>query len=164
MNFLVQLNWPEGQVQREYTVYLIHLFSRSISLLSQATSPQDIKKNTEQSFYTAPVKPDPIAQQLLPQIIIDSPRGTLQEHLVQPGDTLSEIAQAAYKDTSISLPSAMLIIHSENQRSFMRNNINLLKVGSLLRIPDQSIIEDRIGDAIAEVNSQNQEYDFSPES
>ena len=159
LNFLVQLNWPEGQIQREYTVLLDPpVFAVNKPILSEAASLQDIKKNTEQSFYNAPVKPDPIAQQLLSQSIIDTPRATLQEHLVQPGDTLSEIALAAYKETSIPLPSAMLIIQRENPRAFMRNNINLLKVGSLLRIPDQPIIEERIGDAIAEVNSQNQEY------
>ena len=46
LNFLVQLNWPEGQIQREYTVLLDPpVFAVNKPTLSEATSLQDIKKH-----------------------------------------------------------------------------------------------------------------------
>jgi FimV-like protein len=52
------------------------------------------------------------------------------------GDTLWDIALATRPDRSISIPQMMLAIQRENPEAFLGGNINRLKAGYRLRIPD----------------------------
>ena len=78
-------------------------------------------------------------------VTIPSPRRTVTQGqlqgnkygMTQRGDTLWSIARRAIsaKD-AISVQQAMLAIHRANPEAFINENINLLKAGYVLRIPD----------------------------
>ena len=70
-----------------------------------------------------------------PTEVFDAPEGEL---LVEQGDTLSEIAMQAKADSAASLAQAMIAIQRANPEAFIQENINLLKRGAVLRIPDRS--------------------------
>jgi len=81
---------------------------------------------------------------------------TLGEHVVSSGDTLFAIAKSASQSSSVSVNQMMMAIQQANPDAFSRNNINLLKKGSVLRIPDvgeaQSITT---AEARKEISNQN---------
>ena len=78
------------------------------------------------------------------------------DRMTQSGDTLWKIALAARPDRSTSVQAMMLAIQSRNPDAFMNQNINRLKAGYVLVMPDQDDLN-RISfeSAVAEVASQN---------
>jgi len=63
---------------------------------------------------------------------------TAGEYVVGSGDTLFEIAKSASQSSSVSVNQMMLAIQQANPDAFSQNNINLLKKGAVLRIPDSA--------------------------
>ena len=55
---------------------------------------------------------------------------------VVAGDTLYKVAKNASQSSSVSINQMMIAIQQANPNAFGRNNINLLKKGAVLRIPD----------------------------
>lgn len=106
LSFLLELKWPEGRVLREYTVFLDLPPRRS----SQSSS-------------------NPSGRGLQPfgEVAID-------QYRVAPNDTLGGIA-AALKPSELTIDQMMLAIKAANPNSFMRDNINGIRVGVLLDIP-----------------------------
>jgi len=80
-------------------------------------------------------------------------------HVIK-GDTLWSIAAAEFKDSGHSMSQVMLAIQRMNPESFAENNINILKVGTVLRAPTAEQLG-RISEreALAEVLEQNGLWD-----
>ncbi len=55
---------------------------------------------------------------------------------VVAGDTLYKVAKNASQSSSVSINQMMIAIQQANPNAFGRNNINLLKKGAVLRMPD----------------------------
>ena len=106
LSFLLELKWPEGRVLREYTVFL-DLPPRRSSQSSSNSSGRGL--------------------QPLGEVAID-------QYRVAPNDTLGGIA-AALKPSELTIDQMMLAIKAANPNSFMRDNINGIRVGVLLDIP-----------------------------
>lgn len=78
------------------------------------------------------------------------------DYVVNKGDTLSEIANNSRTSDEMSLNQMMLAIQQANPDAFIKNNINLIKTGAVLRMPkedDVSIVS--VAEARAEVSKQN---------
>ncbi len=58
------------------------------------------------------------------------------EHVVVGGDTLYKIAKNSRPSSSVSINQMMVAIQQANPKAFARNNVNLLKKGAVLRMPD----------------------------
>lgn len=106
LSFLLELKWPEGRVLREYTVFLDLPPRRSSQSLSN---------------------PSGRGLQQFGEVAID-------QYRVAPNDTLGGIA-AALKPSELTIDQMMLAIKAANPNSFMRDNINGIRVGVLLDIP-----------------------------
>ena len=106
LSFLLELKWPEGRVLREYTVFLDLPPRRS------SKSPSDVNGRGAQRFG---------------EVAID-------QYRVAPNDTLGGIA-AALKPAELTIDQMMLAIKAANPDSFMRDNINGIRVGVVLAIP-----------------------------
>ncbi len=79
---------------------------------------------------------------------------TSDEHEVVAGDTLYEIA-SKYKAPDVTVDQAMLSILRYNPDAFIRDNINSVKKGFVLRIPDRdSMLQIDSAQAMAEVRQQ----------
>jgi pilus assembly protein FimV len=74
-------------------------------------------------------------------------------------NTLWYIAEAMHPNISSSIPQVMLAIVKKNPEAFYNNNVNALKAGYVLRIPDKDLI-DQISEADAdkEVKLQYQRW------
>jgi hypothetical protein len=79
-----------------------------------------------------PVPRRPVRSQ--PQAATATPIAPDSSYLVQPGDSLSEIAQRLQGRT-IALQPAMTMIYDANPEAFEEGDPNLLRAGSLLAIP-----------------------------
>ena len=106
LSFLLELKWPEGRVLREYTVFLDLPPRRSSESSSDSTGRE---------------------RQRFGEVAID-------QYRVAPNDTLGGIA-AALKPSDLTIDQMMLAIKAANPDSFMRDNINGIRVGVLLAIP-----------------------------
>lgn len=173
LNFLVQVQWPSGKLLREFTLLMdLPVFasekvapvqstsSVSSSQYSQPSQSYESEEtaapqqqqgnpayNPRSSYEQAPARPE--VQNVAPTYSEDSYR-------VRANDTLWEIAAAVRPDRSVSIHQTMLAIQRENPEAFINNNINLLKSGQILRIPDRGDMAD-LGKraAVREVAIQN---------
>ncbi|MFL0799920.1 MAG: hypothetical protein K6L80_05690 [Agarilytica sp.] len=167
INFLIQVQWPSGKLLREYTLLMdLPVFSNeaapSVQTSSSAPSTQT-SQPAQQAAATAPASsssynprssyeqapPRPTAQEVSPTYTDDS-------YQVRANDTLWEIAASVRPNRSVSIHQTMIAIQRENPEAFINNNINLLKSGQILRIPDQDDMADLVQrEAVREVAVQN---------
>jgi pilus assembly protein FimV len=79
---------------------------------------------------------------------------------VKNGETLWKIASNWSRGSGMDINKVMIAIQRENPSAFMKNNINLLKRGAILRMPEAADV-DTISTATAnnEVASQTDEFE-----
>ncbi len=78
---------------------------------------------------------------------------------VQPKESLYRIA-LKYRRQGVTISQLMMSIFRENPEAFAQNNINRLKVGAILRIPDfETVTATAPRDAFAEATSQIETYE-----
>ncbi|MVV49059.1 peptidoglycan-binding protein [Pseudomonas sp. PB120] len=131
VKFLVQVMWPNGRLLRDYSVLLD----------PSKFSPQTVD---------AAAQPAPTQTVTAPVTGATKPT----QYTTTPRDTLWEIAAKARNGGSVQ--QTMLAIQALNPDAFIDGNINRLKTGQVLRLPDQtqstSLPQPK---AIAEVAAQN---------
>ncbi|MBP5958441.1 FimV family protein [Pseudomonas anatoliensis] len=134
VKFLVQVMWPNGRLLRDYSVLL------------------DPSKFSPQ---TADAAAQPAPSQTITAPTTGATHST--QYTTTPRDTLWEIAAKAR--TGGSVQQTMLAIQALNPDAFIGGNINRLKVGQVLRLPDsvQSTALPQSA-AIAEVAAQNEAW------
>ena len=134
VKFLVQVMWPNGRLLRDYSVLL------------------DPSKFSPQTADAA-AQPAPA-----PTIAAPTTGATHRgQYTTTPRDTLWEIAAKARNGGSVQ--QTMLAIQALNPDAFIGGNINRLKTGQVLRLPDpvQSTALPQSA-AIAEVAAQNEAW------
>ena len=108
LNFLVELKWPEGRVLREYTVFL------------------DLRPRPNVGPEKRRVSRDSLR--------VPENRLSSGEYRVAPNDTLGAIA-ARFRGEGVSIDQMTLAIKDANPGKFLRDNINGIRAGVLLKIP-----------------------------
>jgi pilus assembly protein FimV len=181
VTLLVEAAWARGRLVREYTVLLDPpVFMPSQETPAPVTTPQSattaegrIERPQTPEPRPAPTRPAVIpAPEPVPELtpvpqapaaerreespsdqVIASPGG---EYVVQRNDTLSKIAASA--NPGGRLNRTMIAVFRGNPQAFA-GNINRLRAGSVLRIPELSEIEAVTTDeAASEVSRQNAEW------
>jgi pilus assembly protein FimV len=131
VKFLVQVMWPNGRLLRDYSVLLD---PSKFSPQTADAAAQPAPSQTVTAPVTGATKPS--------------------QHTTTPRDTLWEIAAKTRNGGSIQ--QTMLAIQALNPDAFIDGNINRLKTGQVLRLPDQvqstNLPQPK---AIAEVSAQN---------
>ncbi len=161
LNFLIELHWPSGRLLREYTALLDPpLFSEAAQAsIQQATTsaPTTTTVNIEPAQPKSYNPPSSSAQSAQAPVSNDKKDGTVR---VKKNDTLWGIAKENRPDRSVTVRQTMVAIQQHNPQAFINNNINLLKSGQVLRIPETEEIR-RIssGDAYAETVRQTREWE-----
>ena len=155
LNFLVEVLWPNGRLLREYTLLLDPpLYSPQPSV---AAAPQLPVAAPAPRPAAAPVTtPASAAPAAAPRPAAPAPASRAisgNEYRTTANDTLWEIAQRV---DGGSVNQAMLAIQDLNPDAFIGGNINRMKSGQVLRLPDEQQIRSRSNaEAIAQVAEQN---------
>ncbi len=152
LNFLVEVLWPNGRLLREYTLLLDPpLYSPQTAAAAAPAVVAPRQQATAQvSRPAAAPSVTPVARPAT------STAGALQggEYKTTANDTLWEIAERVRGSNSVH--QAMLAIQDLNPDAFIGGNINRLKRGQVLRLPEQQQIGGRSrAEAIAQVAEQN---------
>ncbi len=179
VTILVEATWSRGRRLREYTV----LLDPPVLLPAPATAPAVQPAQTRPSESNAggsinraqqPARPapqptpprsapapaptsapTPTTTRVPPRTPAATPSGSYGP--VQRSETLWAIAEQ-HRPSDVSMNQMMVAIYEANPRAF-GGNMNLLLVGSTLRLPEGAAVEQlAVADANAEVQKQNDEW------
>ena len=175
VNFLIEVDWGQGRLVREYSALVsapgtlaaagqpvidapVAAPTDTIARPAQpvvATPPESVP--AERAPLPAPPRapaPAPVAAAPAPQV---APGDALAP--VRRGQSLSQVAAPLARAQGYTLDQAMVALLRANPEAFINGNINLLKQGAVLRVPEsaeaQTIRED---EAAALVRSQIAEW------
>ena len=145
LNFLIELNWANGRMIREYTVLLdppLYDPVRKPQVAKTAPAPQP------------PPTPSPVVDEPLPSARPSPPSsppptvdytpstysGGETIGPVAANDTLWRLADA-HRPADVSVQQMMMALFLANQDAFGNNNINFLKRGAVLRMPSREQLD-----------------------
>lgn len=170
LNFLVEVDWPNGHLLREYTILLdppvfmtqpasaasapfnqnastgfrpdsgssanvVPVMMPGLSVTSSSRPADTVAPSPVTQAATTPAfMPAPMVQQ---QTSINQPAGSYR---IKTGDTAWSLADAMRPDQSISVEQMMIAMLRSNPESFINENVNGLKRGYILRVPDYNQI------------------------
>jgi pilus assembly protein FimV len=146
VTLLVEANWPRGRLLREYTVLLDPPVYAPGPAASEpvAAAPRVSSGGATSTRASAPVAATTIEPSRPPAPVSEAPAAAPSiepgsTYRVRKNDTLWEIASAANPGSRSNVNRAMVSIFQNNPEAF-DGNINILRSGSTLRIPDASQI------------------------
>ena len=137
LNFLVEVNWPKGRLVREYTVLLdppVTLPRRPQPITAPIASASSVARPSA----TPAATPRPAGS---PSAVSPAVAGG-EYGPIQPNATLWSIAKGLRSEGE-SVEQVMMALLDHNPNAFINGNINLLKAGEVLRIPDQQATQGR---------------------
>ena len=159
VDMLLELTWNSGRLVREYTFLLDPAELRATQPAqvtaapasqparqpSPSSQPAPASQPARQASQPAPAAPQPqAAQPARPKIerqeTATAPAAPASRYKVKAGDTLGRIA-AQVKPVDISLDMMLVALYRANPDSFIGNNMNRLKSGQILSVPDSDAIK-----------------------
>ncbi|MCX7185046.1 MAG: hypothetical protein NTW90_07425 [Nitrosospira sp.] len=152
LSMLIELNWASGRLLREYTVLLD---------LPETDRPQPVAPVIQAAPVIQSVPTEPPAVETEP-VMVEKPDAPIKDFIsdkkpaipepvpvgrtggttygpIRSGDTLSRIARQVAPD-GVNLNQMLVALHRANRDAFSGNNINRLKAGPILRVPDSDEI------------------------
>jgi pilus assembly protein FimV len=159
VDMLLELSWNSGRLVREYTFLLDPAELRATQSAQVAATPVDVGQGSRSSAPAgqparqasaqvapaAPSAPPPAraAQPAGPKVERSeqaaAPAAAQSQYKVKSGDTLGRIA-AQVKPVDISLDMMLVALYRANPDAFIGNNMNRLKSGRILSVPDSDAI------------------------
>ncbi len=173
LDFLVEANWPKGRLLREYTVLLDPPVTAPARVAATPAGPaikpaakpapkpvaQQPEKPAAATAAPAPAPAAAVATSPLPEPAPTAPVASADQYgPVAVGETLSGIARSVRPGEDLN--RVMLALLKSNPEAFFRDNVNALKRGAILRVPDASEIR-AIGtaaEAAAQVRAQVEDW------
>ena len=174
VDLLVELNWASGRLVRQYTFLLDPAEYKGPQPIAAAppavaASPAPQARPVEQPkapevTAAAPPAPaptptpapaEPAAEKPAAPALVAEPTGTYE---VKQGDTLGKIA-AQYKPEGVTAQQMLVALYRANEDAFINKNMNLVRAGRVLTIPDRAAAEAVAPpDANKIVNAQFQDF------
>ena len=165
LNFLLELNWSNGRLLREYTVLLDppiydpHRGSITPPPSAAVDAPPEVPASAEVADDVEAVQE---AAEAPMDMVIPSGEYVTGRELgpMIATDTLWSIATAARPDESVTVQQMMLALLRANPEAFSDANINMLRRGAILRLPELAELgTESVSEAFAEVKRQNQVWE-----
>ena len=155
LSVLIELNWSSGRLLREYTVLLDPIDSAP----PQPVAPVVAETTLEPVESASLIEEKPAKQVEEPKQNTTNPAKTAKTvkgtHVpVNRGDTLTAIASQVLP-SGVDLNQMLVALYRANRDAFIADNMNLLKTGAVLQIPEDSeIAAIKKSEARAEVRVQ----------
>ena len=149
LDLVLEANWASGRTVRDYTLLLDPPSQRPAAAAPSVAAAPVV---TAPVVPAAPVRPQAITRPAAAPVAPAAPRPPAQAAApavrtapsdksltVQRGQTASKIA-GDYKPANVSLDQMLLALLRANPNAFVNGNINRLRAGAVLTVPDQSEI------------------------
>ena len=133
VDMLLELSWANGRLVREYT-FLLDPADLRATQSAQVAPPQPVRPQV-QATPAAPVQRQPAQPAATPP----APKAAAAEYRVRAGDTLGDIARQLKPD-EVSLDVMLVALYRANPDAFIGNNMNRLRSGTILTVPDSNAI------------------------
>ena len=155
LNFLIEAGWSKGRLFREYTVLLdpplYDPYQRSTPVAD--TSAPVVEPVMETEYEVSDV--EEVEETEIDSTPVMSSYSGEDYGPTESSDTLWSIAKQMRPDTSTSIQQMMMALLRTNPEAFLNNNINGLKRGLILRMPETDEISALSNqEALSEVKSQ----------
>src|SRR5262245_40471885 len=158
LDLLIELNWTSGRLVRQYTFLLdpAEYKSQVAAAPPKAAAPEARAVETPRPpevAAAAPPAPAPAPAEQQPPVpaeqqpsapapavspsLVREPAATYE---VKRGDTLGKIAQQNLPD-GVTLQQMLVALYQANEDAFIRKNMNLVRTGRILTIPDRTAVE-----------------------
>jgi pilus assembly protein FimV len=152
LDILVELQWASGRLVREYTFLLDPPEYKASQFVSPAPSVMPTEKPAaaptepveERPLEAAPPSPPPAvtpapAPAAAPKPAAAAPESKPVTREVKKGDTLGAIARENLT-RGITYNQMLIALYRANRDTFIRDNINLVRAGKILEIPDHDTV------------------------
>lgn len=144
LDFLVELNWPAGRLVREYTFLLDPpeiAAKQTARPVAEARVVETVRgaASAEGRQASGSMGARPSAQ---PRVAADTAARPADGNgrVVQPSETLRKIANETQYD-GVSLEQMLVGLFRHNPDAFLGENVNRLKAGAILNVPEKSVVE-----------------------
>ncbi|WP_299022667.1 FimV/HubP family polar landmark protein, partial [uncultured Tepidimonas sp.] len=145
LDLVVQARWAGGELLRGYTLLLDPPDLRPPSPVAPAVASAPPAPPPPAVAETQPAQPAPPAQPPAPTLATpqriaptERPAAQSQRITVRPGETAGRIA-AEHKPADVTLEQMLVALLRANPQAFIRNNINLVRAGAVIDLPDTAV-------------------------
>lgn len=138
LNFLIEARWTAGRLLREYTLLMdLPTFDEEAAPASVTSAPS-VRPQESAAPATVPRAAPSAGSSATSARAPVAPKPSLSgdEYEVRANDTLWEIALRARADSNVSVHQSMMALYRANPEAFINGNINKLRRGQVLRVPD----------------------------
>ncbi len=140
LNFLIEARWTAGRLLREYTLLMdLPTFEEDGAARAVQSATTTVPKAASRPAATTEVsanQPTTARTSSGSGAVSRKPALSGKEYEVRGNDTLWEIALRARPDSSVSVHQSMMALYKANPEAFISGNINRLRRGQVLRVPD----------------------------
>ncbi|UCV10804.1 hypothetical protein KI614_11525 [Dechloromonas denitrificans] len=158
LDFLMELNWPAGRLVREYTFLLDppEIAAKQVARpVAEARVVETVRgggaqvERTERAERPPEIAERPkVSKPAARPVVEDKPQPVPEKKATEPadgrvvhsGDTLRKIA-AETRVEGVSLDQMLVGIFQKNPDAFIGNNMNRLKAGAILGLPEKTELE-----------------------
>lgn len=168
IDLMIELTWSAGRILREYTALLDPPGVGSMPLgqvapkVSAAPKMRPAPKAPEvpaaplapaspavevapkppvSAPMSEPIAPAPTAPaQVAPAPTAGEKAGVKEYGPIERGETLGKIARSVMPE-GVTLEQMLLALYRANEEAFIRKNLNLVRAGKILRVPDRDEVE-----------------------
>lgn len=149
VDMLLELTWTNGRLVREYT-FLLDPADLRTAQAPQVAAPVDVRSQRPAAQAPAAAAAAPSAAPAAPRqaprtapresaSVQDAPAAA-DSYAVKRGDTLGRIA-GRLKPADVSLDMMLVALYRANPDAFAGNNMNRLKSGTILSVPDANTVK-----------------------
>lgn len=136
LDFLVEVSWDKGSLYREFTVLVDPpvAYTQPVSPVIDKTKQVERKPDVTKKVTVAKVKVGN-SKKLKSASFFDGQYGPTEKN-----DSLWKVAEKTNADAGISRAQMMMAIYDANPKAFYKQNVNALKAGKTLKIPEKEVI------------------------
>lgn len=140
LSFLMEVNWPDGRVVKEFTV----LVDPPAQVLPGLSSAGQSEPSSQYRYDSAPRSPYFADNPSVSDVRRPKPSDNVSEYgPIRRRDTLSSIARAVNADGDLTPEQIKVGIYHANPDAFAGGKVNALKRGVVLNIPPHAALAER---------------------
>ncbi len=152
LDVIIELQWTTGRLVRQYTFLLDPPQYRDKPAAVAPVAPAPSAEVAKPAPVPAPAAPE--SRPLAARPSAAAPATTGNTYEVKKGDTLGKIARENMPE-GVTMQQMLVALYRANQSAFIQNNMNLVRAGRILQIPDRETVAGVTGSEATSVVRQH---------